>query len=517
MTPDARETITQRKLVSNALASMVNVVLGSVMLFALYRVLLSRLGPETLGLWSLLIASVSSARLAEMGLAASVTRYVATARAAGDHREAVQIVQTATLSLAALGALAGILALQVLPHLLARVLSPAQLGDAMRALPWALTALATGIAAGAAQSALDGCQRVDLRVWVALAGQAVLLAAAVPLAASHGLAGVAMAQALQSLLVLLGSWGVLRTQLRGLPVVPTQWSHRIFRGIASYSALFQLNSILLLLLDPLAKFMLASYGGLSATAYFDMANQLVQRLRLLPASAAQVLVPAIAHAKAQGGERILELYSRSYGVIFAVTVPCFCLAAALVPAISAAWIGSREPLFMGMTWICLAGWGFSTIGTPAYFSNLGTGLIATNTAGHTLSTLVAGVLGWAGGLSWGPFGVCAGYAAGVAVGGLYVQIVLLRRLGLALDSIVPRESRLLLSLSLLAVMLCLLADLLLADSLPSHAASVFARLLRIVLVSAAFLVITGFGIWLHPLRRSAMGYVFGLRHPQRSP
>lgn len=506
MPADSRTPPAQRRIAANALASMLNVVLGSVMVLVLYRLLLDRLGAEALGVWSLLIASVSSARLAELGLAASVTRYVAVAHASTDHRQAVRLVQTATLTLAAVGSLAGILAMVALPHLLGRFIPPSQLDIALHALPWALVAFVIGLAGSAVQSALDGCQRVDLRVWISMAGQAALLCAAFPLTATYGLAGVAMAQVLQSLVVLVGSWATLHGQLTGLPVMPVRWSYPALREILGYSALFQLNSLLLLLLDPLAKFVLARFGGLSATAYFDMANQLVQRLRLLPVSAVQILVPVIAHSGEDRGERILGLYARSYRLIFAATIPGFCLAAALIPAISEAWTGSHAPLLTGMTWICLAGWGLSTLGTPSYYTNLGLGTIGTNTAGHALTTLVAGVLGWWGGVTWGAFGVCSGYAAGVAAGSLYVQLRLGRQLGLSAGSLIPKESLRLVLLSFAGLAACLAADAYLAGG---------PLMTRIGMVTALFLITVGSGIWSHPLRQSVIDSVLGsLRSPR---
>ena len=46
-----------------------------------------------------------------------------------------------------------------------------------------------------------------------------------------------------------------------------------------------------MLLDPLAKVLLSRFGGLSAVAYFEMANRMVSQARSLIASANQVLVP----------------------------------------------------------------------------------------------------------------------------------------------------------------------------------------------------------------------------------
>jgi hypothetical protein len=233
-----------------------------------------------------------------------------------------------------------------------------------------------------------------------------------------------------------------------------------------------------------------------------MANQLVQRLRQLPVAAAQVLVPAMSLADLEGPGRIRELYTRAYGAIFAAAVPIFCLAAMLVPAISRLWTGHEEAAFMGMMWICTAGWALSTVGTPAYYGNVGTGTLVSNSIGHAVSTLVAFLGGWVGGAYWGAFGVCAGYSLGVAAGGLHVQVAFMRRLGLDATALVPTESRGLVGTSLVALALGLLVDSELARAGWFGKSSTGGHALEFGSLLALFLAVTGATLWWHPLRQS---------------
>jgi O-antigen/teichoic acid export membrane protein len=319
------------------------------------------------------------------------------------------------------------------------------------------------------------------------------------------------------LVVLGGSWTVLRSQMVGLPFLPRRWNLSTFREILGYSALFQLNNLLLLLLDPLVKFTMTRFGGLSAIAYFDMANQLVQRLRQLPVAAAQVLVPAMTQAGIEGTAQVRELYARGYRTIFAVAVPIFSFAAILVPTISSIWIGHEVPLFTGMMWICLAGWALSTVGAPAYFGNLGTGTLTSNAIGHTLTNLIAFLLGWVGGRELGAYGVCAGYALGVVAGALFVQLGFMRRLGLGLSTIVPPDSRWLLIQSLLAVALGLGADFAIVKSGILAEAGPFPHALRIAVATSIFLVVAGASVWSHPVRRSVAGRLLQAVRRQPTP
>jgi hypothetical protein len=154
----------------------------------------------------------------------------------------------------------------------------------------------------------------------------------------------------------------------------------------------------------------------------------------------------------------------------------------------------------------------NTIGIPSYYSNLGTGHVGTNATGHALTALLLVILGWWGGTLWGAVGVCVGYATAVAAGGLYVQVTLMKRLRLEMPSILPVESRRLLLISIIAVALCLAADAALLRFPYFRLLDPDAQLVRASLLIAAFVLLTGFSMWSHPLRRTIASRVMEAVH-----
>ena len=106
--------ISLRRLVGNATVSVIQTIVSFVVLFVLYRYLIHQLGSEQLGLWSLVLASTSIARLSEMGLTGSVVNFVARYHALKDNEQAAEIVQTAAISIACV---MGVLCLAVYPLL----------------------------------------------------------------------------------------------------------------------------------------------------------------------------------------------------------------------------------------------------------------------------------------------------------------------------------------------------------------------------------------------------------------
>jgi O-antigen/teichoic acid export membrane protein len=73
-----------RPLSSNAAANVLQALAGAALLFALYRYINTTLGVEQLGIWSVVLATASASRLADLGLSAGVTRFVARDRARGE-------------------------------------------------------------------------------------------------------------------------------------------------------------------------------------------------------------------------------------------------------------------------------------------------------------------------------------------------------------------------------------------------------------------------------------------------
>src|SRR5690554_1355823 len=95
------------KFARNALASVIQMVCGAALLFALYRFINMTLGVEQLGVWSVVLATVAASHLADLGLSAGVTRFVARDRAREQDARAVRVVDTVIFTMAVLVALLG--------------------------------------------------------------------------------------------------------------------------------------------------------------------------------------------------------------------------------------------------------------------------------------------------------------------------------------------------------------------------------------------------------------------------
>jgi O-antigen/teichoic acid export membrane protein len=189
----------------------------------LYRYLIATIGVERLGIWSVVLATTSASRITELGLTGSVVRFVAKYLASDDHKNASDIVQTAVLSLG--GFVGFVLLAAYFPSLwiLSRVLPAAAIPQADALLPYALASLWFTTMSGVFLSALDGCQRTDMRALFNTGSSVLTLLASMLLVPKFGLLGLAYGQLGLAGILLVASWICVKLELTELPRIPFRW------------------------------------------------------------------------------------------------------------------------------------------------------------------------------------------------------------------------------------------------------------------------------------------------------
>ena len=444
-----------RQLKINVVLSVAQTIVSGIVLFILYRYLIGNLGADKLGLWSVILAGTSVARLSEMGITGSVVKFIARYRAADDQKQAGEVVQTAAISIALVMAVLGVLVLPFLGKVLSYAVPDVSMPLATGLLPWAMLTLWLSSIGGVFQSGLDGCQRMDLRNIILMAGNIVFLVASFWLVPEYGLKGLAIGQAAQAGVLLIINWLVLRRQLGAQPIIPIQWRLEKFKEMFRYAVSFQITSIALLFFEPAVKVLMSKYAGLSSTGYYEMASQLVIKVRALVVSAGQALTPAAAALDETSKDKVYELYKASYRIVFLVTVPIFTGIIVSLPLVSLLWIGKVEPGFVIIACILAVGWGFNTLTTPAYFVNLGTGDLKWNMLSHSLLSVLTVALGFGLGRAYGGVGVVLAAMASLILASAMLVLNINRRCHSTLADFVPDEHRPLALASVLSIVFSL--------------------------------------------------------------
>jgi O-antigen/teichoic acid export membrane protein len=489
----------QRRILINAIMSLVQVVVTGAVLFFLYRFLLGAIGVEKLGVWSIVLATTSVASISNLGISAGVVKFVAKYAARKEDAAIVALIDTAVISVAGIFGLGLLLIYPGAVLLLDVVIPPSHLHDALSVFPYAAASLWITVVAGVYQAGLDGYQRIDKRSVVLSVAAVIYLVLSVVFVQAYGFIGLAYAQLVNACIVLAGCWLMLKRHLSKLSWLPKRWDRVVFREIVGYGVKFQAISIITLLFEPTTKTLLTKFGGLGMTGYYEMANKMLMQFRALIISANQVLVPAIADLQETKPEAIRAVYKDSYRLLLYFALPLFSAIIAVSPVVSELWIGRYEPLFVLFSTLLGIGWFFNTLVVPAYFANMGTGDLTWNLISHAAIGISNIVFGFVLGLVLGGIAVVAASVISLFIGSIILIFSYHRKHDIPFREIVPVEDAGIAMGSFLG----LLASTAVYYSYRMNTAH-FSGLISVVMVFVALVAVPS---WRHPLRPRLMTWV----------
>lgn len=419
-----------KRLSRNIAAPIAQVLISGVVLFVLYRFLYDELGVAQIGVWSLVMAASSVSRIGELGLSAGVVRFVAQALGQQDAARAADVIQTTTITL---GLGVGLLLLAGLPFIgyaLPMLLPTASVPVALQILPMALVSIWLMVLTSVFSGALDGCLRMDLRSALTAVSHLLYLGLAVVLVPKFGLKGIAWAQLIQYVALMLGMWLLLCRQIKCLPLIPYRWRLQYLKEMFGYGVRFQVITIMSMLFDPMVKVMMSKFGGVETLGFYEMANRLVLQCRGLIIEASRVLVPTIAALQNCNTDQIRRIFTTAYSLNFYVSVLFYSLLGVSMSVISILWLGHLQKAFVLFALLLSLGWFGNTIIGPSYFSNLGSGRLRENMISHILTSVISGLSGLVLGIRFGGAGVAAGVTLGLLGGGIFLLITHMRQMGL---------------------------------------------------------------------------------------
>ncbi len=487
------DNFSKETILLNAVSSSLQVLVVGATHFVLYRVLIKTIGIEQLGIWSVVLATTSVANVANLGLAGSVVKFVSKYLARGDEESACGVIQTTAITLAVLMGVIFVASYPLVGWLLARVIPKAHLHEAHAILPYSLLSLWLSIVASVFNGSMDGYQKIWMRNALVMSASVLYLAFGIFSVHRFGLMGLAYSQVAQGAILLVGSWTLLRGFIPALPLFPFRWRWKLFREMVGYGANFQLITLFTMLFDPVTKALLAKFGGLSITGYYEMANKMILQLRGLIFSANRVLVPAIAGLHENNPKAIQEIYKKNYRLLLFISLPLFSSVIAFSPVISRLWVGHYEPVFVFFTILLSIAWFISTLPGPALFSYLGIGDLGWSTVAYAVEAFLNPLLGYVLGSYFGGEGVAVGWSITMVTGAMIIIVSYHAKNGISLKELIPRES-LLISIASIAGPTCTFA----LYRLLEHSG------LLLVSTSVVLLygVILSIPIMLHPMRKT---------------
>ena len=267
---------------------------------------------------------------------------------------------------------------------------------------------------------MEGFQKNYVKNFLFLFSSVFLLLSSYYLVPIYQLKGVAIAQVLQSVIILVGSLLFVINTSQLAIFNKWNWDYKIFRELINYGAKFQVISVFQMLYEPITKGLISKFGGLAVLGYYEMAARLVNQVRALIVNANQVMVPVVAHTNSTQKENLKELYNKMMSITFFVNVLLISVLLIFTPIISILWIGHWEPIFVFSMLLLSTSIFVNILIGPAYFSCVGEGNLNLILKSQIMIGILNLILGYVLGYYFSGKGVIVSWAISVAISSFYL-------------------------------------------------------------------------------------------------
>lgn len=444
--------LSSKKLTINALSAVLQVVFTALLYFFLYKYLISTIGVEQLGVWSLILSFSSIANLANLGMTSGLVKFVAEYILEDDKSKLGKLIFTSIVSM---GILFGVLSLIIFSgaqFFLGYVIEKNFLSVALEILPYSLASLSINAIGGVFTSVLEGHQKNYIRNFIYIASGVIMFVGTVLLTPVYHLEGVAMAQLLQSVFIFVSALLFVIKINPDNKIKYWKWSTKSFKELFNYGYKFQLVSISQLLYEPATKLLLSKFGGLVLLGHYEMATKAVNQFRALLTNANQVVVPVVAEKSKLGGSSFLsEFYIKMNRILLLFNLPLSTILIVATPFISLLWLGSFNYDFI-FSMLALTVSSFVNIMCgPAYFSSMGEGKLNVLVIVHLGIAIVNIILGMILGYYAGGYGIIIAWAIAISLGSVAVILNYNRTLKIGLSDVFKKDEIRLMILSVVIV------------------------------------------------------------------
>jgi len=335
------------KLIRNTFFNFVGRSWAMLVTLFLTPYIVSKLGMQRFGVWSLILVITSYFGMLDLGLGASFVKYVAEYHARKDY-EAINRMFNSGLALYLILSLVLVTAGFVLrdPILGLFKISADLSADARFVLLVAVAIHSLSNVFGIFQAVMTGLQRMDVTNLITLTVSVPRVFGTVLfLELGYSLRGLivneALVFALMALLLVLGAFHLLPQLQLGRTFC--QW--RTLRQLLSYGAKVQVSRLADLASSQTDKLLLGYFLGLSPVAFYELGSRVVLSSKRLSRVLISAIVPAASEIDAREDRAMLsQLYLRGSKYLVLIVTPVLLFVAAAAPLIMAAWMGQGYEL-----------------------------------------------------------------------------------------------------------------------------------------------------------------------------
>jgi O-antigen/teichoic acid export membrane protein len=334
---------TSARVARNTLANGAGMFAGVAISLVLTPFLINGLGLEEFGVWALALSiSVLGgyASMADLGIETAAARYIAEARADADTQGAREVAST-TMAFFAIVAVvvAPLLAVAAFPLVDLFAIPDDLRKPATLAFVLVASQLLIELPARVFFAALEGAQRYDvyqaLEVLRAVV-QAILFVLVLIL--DLGVAGLAAAMPVSSVVVLVAAWAMARRSVPELQVSVTHVSKARFKALVSFGGQYFFVRLMGTVYRQIDKAIIGVALDIRFVTIYEVANRLQQAASMVQSVAASALLPATAYWSTQR-ELLRDLYLRGTSIAVGISLPVVVAGFVFAEPLITTWIG----------------------------------------------------------------------------------------------------------------------------------------------------------------------------------
>ena len=411
-----------KNIQSNVLLTIFQVAASGLVFFLLYKYLFETLGPEKIGLWSLLIGITAVSRIGELGLTGGVVKFISEAVAHNNFCKASKIIQTVFISLMITVLILIFISYVPIQNILIFATKEEEIVLIKQILPISFLSIFLMILIGVLSGSMDGIMLMGLKNFFLGVSHILFLFLVYKMVPIYGLIGVAYSQCIQYFILMVFMWLTLKREIKNLPIIPFQWDFQVIKDMFSYAINFQAISLVGMFWEPIIKIMMSYWGGLTSLGFYEMANKLILQTRNIIVESARIVVPVTAKNNATENDPNIHFtfVQNTMNITSFSLFYIFSLIAIFLPLISIFWHGSLNFTFIYFAFILLVGWFFSSFNAPIFLINLGTGHVRQNLYTYIIMAATSIIFGNVLGYFFMDLGVTFGVALSLIFSALYL-------------------------------------------------------------------------------------------------
>ena len=335
-------------------------------------------GLKITGLWSFLSSINAITGFGSFGFANALLFYIPKYQLENDDKKVSSLINTSFFSVlfftTTLCALSFVIFGLIIPH----TVETEFINQAYRLLLFVILSFFFSGLSATYLSILDGLMLMHIRAKINMAGSFVFLITGYILLLKIGIAGIAIAQLVQNIFLLITSFLFVQRHIPSYRF-SISFNRPVFKNIFRYGFNFQVISITQIISDPFMKSMITRYAGMHNTAIFDFCIKLLSVFRSLLISANQSIVPQITVYKAIGNQKRIQIfYKANFKLVLFASVILFLSPVAMSDSISLFFLGHTSNDFNFILLNVSLGLLINAIAIPAHFYYLGTGNLKWN-------------------------------------------------------------------------------------------------------------------------------------------